>query len=578
MRKLILAFAIFLVNALWSCDSNHSRLCEIDEIMETDPEKALTELEQLSRSGISHRDSAYFALIYTQAQARCCIMVDSDSLISIAYNQYSLCNSDNLRTRAHFYNAKVAFNKGDLKTAMKDVVVAYDIAKRDRNPLWIARTSELISDIYFESFNYLQSEIYEYEAIENYLLANKIENHRYALTDIATIFINENKYNEALSIVDSLLEVVNKEEPIDSALIDYIAIPRNAALYYSNRLKELEEQIGPINLRPENVVRLDEFIIQSDILNKTEGFDSASVLLSVLYGLTGNERDKAWIKFTSYQQSMESGNYKKAALMADSVLQIQNKMVKELVQESVGGVMRDFYSAKAEYQQQRSKFMFYLLIGVIIVALIITALLIGMYRLKMRAKKAELEANLSELMRIQERAERIDTEYRRVSSRLSEQSSTLESLQKRLESNERDEKETSEIIERLFREKWQTLNMLCNDYFELGDSDQSRATILNNIKQELKKLRSKKSLKEIETAVDRYMGGIMTLMRQECDFLKDDNFTFLALIYAGFSVRTICTLMDIKYKLFYLRKSRLAKRIADSDAPHKGLFLSKLGI
>ena len=100
--------------------------------------------------------------------------------------------------------------------------------------------------------------------------------------------------------------------------------------------------------------------------------------------------------------------------------------------------------------------------------------------------------------------------------------------------------------------------------------------MLRKLDGELKKLRSDDSFKDIEGAVDAYMGNIMTLLRKECDFLKKDDFVFLSLLFAGLSTRSVCLLLDIKYKLFYLRKSRLSKRISESEAPHKELFLSKM--
>lgn len=59
--------------------------------------------------------------------------------------------------------------------------------------------------------------------------------------------------------------------------------------------------------------------------------------------------------------------------------------------------------------------------------------------------------------------------------------------------------------------------------------------------------------------------------------MKEDDYTFLSLVFAGFSVRAVCLFSGIKYKLFYLKRSRLGKRISLSDAPHKELFLQKLG-
>lgn len=68
----------------------------------------------------------------------------------------------------------------------------------------------------------------------------------------------------------------------------------------------------------------------------------------------------------------------------------------------------------------------------------------------------------------------------------------------------------------------------------------------------------------------------MSFLREECTFFKEDDFVFLSLVFAGLNVRTVCLFLDIKYKLFYLKKSRLIKRIEDSAVLHRDAFLSRL--
>ena len=72
------------------------------------------------------------------------------------------------------------------------------------------------------------------------------------------------------------------------------------------------------------------------------------------------------------------------------------------------------------------------------------------------------------------------------------------------------------------------------------------------------------------------MDGIVSSLRNQCPFLKQEDVNFLALLYAGFSVRAVCMFTGIKYHHFYVKKSRLIKRIEASDAPDKALFLEKL--
>lgn len=546
IRRVIIAIALIPAFILASCVRHDDRLADIDAIMEEEPETALALLDSIRPEALSPSDYAYYALLYTQAQVKCRIEVSSDSLISIAYGNYIHDSSGDLKMRACFYNATVSFNQSDFKSSMEDAVVSYDIAKEAEDPYWTAKTAELMADILWYVYNYSQSEAYTHEAVENYLLAGRIDNHRYALCDLASIYLNEDKFGEAESLVDSLYEVVTNETPVDSALLDYMSLARSSILLETNRFDELEKLWDETSdMIISNEDEIDKSIMKSTASSFNDDAEDATALLADAYGLSEDNKQLIRVMYADFRQSISSGNYQKAAQMADSIILMQSGIVGELMKESVIGVQSDFYSEKAKYQQKQAEWRLYALIAVAIVAIVIALLIIMIFRLRIRANRAEFETNLSSLMLFKGQAE---NENRRLEGEL----------------------------ERLFRQKWNTLNMLCAEYFNMRDSEASGVAALSNIKQELDKLKSSKNLKEIETAVDTYMGNIMTLLRQECTFLKEDDFRFLCLVFAGMSAKSVCLFMDIKHKLFYLKRDRLFKRIADSTATHKELFLSKI--
>lgn len=546
IRHVIIALVLISACSLASCDRHDSRLADIDAIMEDDPATALALLDSIRPEALSPSDYAYYALLYTQAQVKCRAEVSSDSLISIAYGNYIHDSSGDLKMRACFYNATVSFNQSDFKSSMKDAVVAYDIAKEAEDPYWTAKTAELMADILWYVYNYSQSEAYTHEAVENYLLAGRIDNHRYALCDLASIYLNEDKIGEAESLVDSLYDVVTHETPVDSALLDYMSMARSSVLLETAQLDELEklwEETPDIKFDINS--EINAVLKKSTTANLNDDNERAAALLSNAYQLAEDERQRARIMYQEYRQSLSAGEYKKAAMMGDSLIWIQSKIAEDVLSESITSIQTDFYSEKAKYQQKQAEWRLYALIAVAIVAIVIALLIIMIFRLRMRANRAEFETNLSSLMLFKGQAE---NENRRLEGEL----------------------------ERLFRQKWNTLNMLCAEYFNMRDSEAGGVAALSNIKQELDKLKSSKNLKEIETAVDTYMGNIMTLLRHECTFLKEEDFRFLCLVFAGMSAKSVCLFTDIKHKLFYLKRDRLFKRIAESTATHKELFLSRI--
>ncbi|MDE7375221.1 MAG: hypothetical protein K2N16_00050 [Muribaculaceae bacterium] len=551
MKANIISGILLLLFGLSACVSRSGHLSEIDGYMETDPGRALEELERVQSGELSSADTPYYALLYTQAQIKNNIALTSDSLMKYAYEAYRNSPDKDLRKRAHFYNAQIAYYAGNLRPAMADVVVAYDIAKSDGDPYWIAKTAELIGDIFYDSFNFQQAEMFERECVENYKKAGRTDNHRYALSDLAATLIHLDKRKESIAILDSLHQVIKNEEPFDSALYNYAIFPVYAILIDANQLDSLERLLPEHSMLSGDEGEFDYAVVKSYLLDEEE----SRQLLWEAYTLCPDDKHRARTLYAAYRQALISGNYKYAAEMADSVILYQDKISVEALKESVVGVQRDFYTSKADFEAQKSRSILYTLIAVVVVAIVIVILLVAIHRLKMRAKKAELEANISTLVDMKNQVTQANLEKERLNVALSDKSLTIESL---------------------FKDKWAVLNMLCNEYFELGDSESARVASQARIEKELKKLRTTKSLKDIEAAVDANMGGIMALLRQECDFLKEDDFVFLSLVYAGLSAKAVCLFTDIKYKNFYQKKSRLSKRIADSEAPHKDLFTAKI--
>ncbi len=455
---------------------------------------------------------------------------------------------------------------------MKDILVAYDISKMGNDPYWIAKSAELISDIFYESYNYKESEIYRIEAVNNYFKAGRIMNHRYALCDLATIYLSENKLKEGLKLRDSLSMIVLSESPIDSALIDYIDDASTPDLAEAGKYDEVAQILSREGRDSES---LSNTIIKSYLYHGTDDIEKAEKALTHALEISVNEKDRIRVLYASYRQALADEKYEKAALLSDTLLFLQSSLAAEILNESVTSVQRDYYSGVAIAKEQKANFLLSTLIMVTAIAVIVIVFGIIVYKLKMRLRKEEIESNITSIIDLKEQYDKIGEENQRLYRRLDEQIDAVETLQQELDDKSRQVMKNTVIVEKLFRDKWTTLNMLCNEYFERGDNEKTRASILNDIEEELKKFRNPKNLKQIEMAVDDYLGGIMSLLRAECSFLKEEDFIFLSLVFAGFSVRAVCLFTDIKYKLFYLKKSRLIKRIDDSNAPHRTLFLDK---
>lgn len=131
-------------------------------------------------------------------------------------------------------------------------------------------------------------------------------------------------------------------------------------------------------------------------------------------------------------------------------------------------------------------------------------------------------------------------------------------------------------VNALYGSRLDTLNMLCNEYFEKNESEKVRLTLYNEVEKHILALRGSKNIAELENIVNTYLDNILVKVREQLPDLGKNDFLFLTYLYAGFSPRAICIFTDIKIKNFYNRRSRLKDRILASDAPDREYFVSKM--
>ncbi len=293
------------------------------------------------------------------------------------------------------------------------------------------------------------------------------------------------------------------------------------------------------------------------------------------------------LAYTNYINLYKAeGRFREALPLTDSIIRAQNRGIATVMNLSVVGEQRDYFREKAEKEAFRSaRLKAFILFGGVAVMLLV-AFLIYRHKMKMKVKKAEIDSRMNDILRL---TESIEKEKRKKDNEIS---SLTESLNETIERQKSEIRELGEIvarketervppvadvrIESLFKEQWRFLNMLCNDYFEKGDSPKARTGIIHSIEKEIEKLRKPSNLRDIEKAVDECQGGVVSRLRTQCPFLKETDIVFISLIYAGLSPKAVCIFTDIKIKYYYNKKKRLTDRIEASDAPDKDLFISKM--
>ena len=149
-------------------------------------------------------------------------------------------------------------------------------------------------------------------------------------------------------------------------------------------------------------------------------------------------------------------------------------------------------------------------------------------------------------------------------------SSKIQERDKLYVSNETTENEKiHRVIDRLLTEWFRPINSIFDDFYENGDSSVAKSTMFSRVKDELNKITSKKSMRDIEKLVDDSLGGVLSRFHNQVPDIDDNDITFIALNIARLSPRAICLFLDIKVKTVYSKRKRLKDKIAASNATDK---------
>lgn len=602
-RHLYIICSIFTLLMVGCAGKDHATLEKADAVMEEAPDSALMMLQEINRNHLNKSDLPYYALLKTQALVKTNEPVSSDSLISLAYKKYSDDWWGDKGIRSNFYMAEVFYNQEKPREAMTFYLHAYEESKRLNNPYWRAKSAERIADLFFNAYNYTEAEKYRKEAIDYYGLAGKITNQRYAISDLGSIYLNDGKSSKVVEMIDSILRLINKDDTPDLYLINYINETRIQALFNLGRTDELTDyEIDIIKNRARDREKLETAILFSISDYSQEHENKKDSILATAEKNLNTDEDTLQFLYAKYLiTDTLNDKYQKLAL-ADSIIYSQERITRRILKESVTSSQSEFYALQSKHQKKQIRLYLIIIILSIIVFLIIMVSIWRFYQLKSKLHLKELETNLASIITLKESTIRLETEKDQLNLQIQNNISSISNLHHEISEknivlgqlkeeirehksiandfiqkyNDLKKTDLSIEIEQLFKEQWSILNMLCDEYFEKGDSEFGRNLIIKNIEKEIRQFRTKKNLMKIECEVNKYLDNIMAKLRNECRFLNEKDITFIMLIYAGFSVRAICLFSDIKYGTFYVKKGRIIKKISESMVEHRDEFIEKL--
>lgn len=517
------------------------------------PDSALSALQSIDKTSLAPgRQTARYSLLLSMALDKNYIDITNDSTISIAYDYYQKHGNTRYKMLSSYYAGIVHQNAGNDLQAAVEFDRALELAQALKDNHYAGLSCRHLSSIHAKNYNHVQALEYSKLAESFFVSCGETLSANYARANIAEQLFREKQYDQALYITDSIL-ATNAYRPLAKICL---WLKTELLLYgkhdYSGALICLEQ----IPLRHSRIDSLSYYGYKAIIAEKKGDSYEADHFFYIAEEIVKTDLDS----LTFFDQKAgvyeTRGDYRQAFVCLRAATDIQSRKITELLGQSVTHELENHYrqSLKEEKEASRNRILVFSLSGILL--LVIIALLVFTIH--------KLHINHVQDM--------VDIE-------------TLNNDLKTLRSSNDQFRKVSDAI---ISEQVQFLRQLSDSYFSWSDEEvrkrekqngiSTREEIISRFRHQLGDLRSDKQLlSSLESAVDASQDNIMTTVRRVCGKeMKERDYTILALLFSGLSIKSISFLLKMSEPALRTRKSRYKQFFNSIDHPDAPAILARL--
>ena len=419
MKKIVgflLITLTIIISACHSQPSYDSRLLLADSIMQHRPDSALALLRNVNASDLSSEaDVALHALLLSQAYDKNYIDLTNDSLISIAVDYFSEGNEPRYAMLAHYYLGRVFENSGKIHKAIIECTKAQQYSDQTNDYLAVGLIYTHLGYNYNNYYDFEKTIEYYLLAAKYYELAQKHYYKLYALSEVASAYINNLEYSKAYDILQQVIT-----EATDSCNHEMIETGNKYMITLYSATKKYAQ-----------VYDLYQSIISNNPNFKFGSSTYMSIALACAHIQRENEIntfiDKAWnvskdkadtilIHFNTAYIYQRSKQYERAYKNLRAGINKQDSSIRAMLTQPILTAQRDLYLKELELtkiQKQNAK----LVNSILIVILISGIILITLYYFYTRNKhRAQAEKSKRIIANSQNLAQQIELLSAKLSS------------------------------------------------------------------------------------------------------------------------------------------------------------------
>lgn len=525
---------LFMLLSLYACTTSYNNhLLSIENYVEDKPDLAKHALDSISNNLDNNADKALLIILRSRADFEDYIREQSDSAMVWATNYFMNHNDKFHLMNAYYLLASKYFYNNDDKQAILAATNAYELAKKTENSIWIAKTAELIGDIY--SSTYLHEEALEFRniAADYYKKSKRTDKYLMSMANVALSHDNLGQKTLSLNMIEDVIQEASIE-PVDSSLW-YHLMRVGFLMSMQNNSYELADSLYPSFRKYLKYHNFNYDLIMSARLEAIhDNTDEAIKILNTLDSFQLDNITNAQLNSTFAYIYASLEDYEKAFKYKMNESRYSTNAENDIIGQPAVMALRDFYNQTAVNERLKAnQLRMSLFFGIIIV--ILAAIWLRWHtKLTLRLKNAEMETMLSD----------------------------ISSLHADLTHQKQQKNDAIERMRSIYGQQWSALNMLSCQLNTLEDNDISRKRVLRQIEHGMKKMAEPNNIQRLVNEADSLYDGLFSTLKQKVDDIKDMDIAILVMIIAGMNTYTQCYITGLNRNTYYSRRRRLMIRLS----------------
>lgn len=549
MKFLLPLFTLLMCGACSFNELQHTLRATL-QLAQEHPDSALQQLRSLDTDRFySRRLKADYALVYSILLDKNYIDQQSDSLIHIPYDYYgSHATSDSVRHLVHYYRGRIHQNNREFHPATREYLTALHHLDTLRKPYECGLIYSRLGAMYRAQHNHQNALRCFQRAYEHHCRSKRPKSIHHAMFNIANSLHtldrfeeSEDWYQRVLQSADTIFDPNAIWHSYSNLLVLYRDSGKNQAVIET--AKKMEELPYSAFAAVDYMCIANAYLREGDIARSKEYLHMAELL--------PHDNNNLFFNHLQFEIAVKEHSFEEAVKLHGYIQQNIND-IKHAYNTSVARAEKEFYAEQSLLHQYRLKIKNRLIILAILVSFVVIIVLITYYKYRIRHKEEEIFNFMANVRELQE-------EY--------------DELQCKMQNQQNKESR----VRLLLNDQYKILDELCRTFFERDSTRAQQEQIYREVQTRMQALsEDPKTAEKLEQIINTTHNDLMLRLKEQLPQFTENDFLFLRLVYAGFSAQVISLITHESIHNTYARKHRLKKRMMQSNAPDKELFINAL--